>query len=107
MTNRSIQAAVAADDEQRVVRAWFPDGVPDDDNEILSAWAGISLKICVKAIGYDPERIPAGELEDIADVIDFMGIGWDELENGANLAVKTAVDHLKGLLPGVPDNVLP
>ena len=106
----TIEKFDITDDEREIVDIWFPEGLPDqdDDDGLLMVWAGVSLRIALLA----PELINSGEkmtptgIDKIQRTMKFLGIGWEELEEGANLAVFESVKYLRNTIPDIPDRVL-
>ncbi len=92
---------------KEIVEAWFPDGLPDEDDEkkIIASWAGISLRLCLMPM----EAVNAGRkfnpvaINRIRRTMEFLGIGWFELEQGAVLAIQENVKALREIVPDVPE----
>lgn len=98
-------------EDKKIIETWFPEGMPDpdDDAAILAAWSGISLKLALIPfeLSRDGKReiTPAGA-DHVRRTIEFMGIGWAELEEGALLAIREGIKALRAMVPGVPERVL-
>lgn len=105
---KEIEAQV--EEDQEIMNVWFPEGLPDqDDNDgVLTAWAGVSLRIALLApdlIKSGREMTPLG-IDRIQRTMKFLGIGWEELEQGANLAVFESVKYLRNIIPNIPDKAV-
>ncbi|MFA5385637.1 MAG: hypothetical protein WC364_13460 [Eubacteriales bacterium] len=93
---------------KEIIDIWFPEGLPTADDKVLAAWAGISLKIALipmELAKMKKEITPVG-IERIQATMKFLGIGWNELFEGACCAVGEGVSCLKELIPDVPDETL-